>query len=114
MKSFYCFDGEEITLHDTEQQAFDAANAALADYRSDCEDGWNERVELVQWGVLAPIGASVQLNRTERCNLGYDGGPCDDDEMCDRPHDFDYTCDYRPAPLPSITQTDLAHRGRPA
>lgn len=92
---FYCFDGEEVTIHDTEQLARAAALQALAHYRADSEHGWSPDVEQIEYGRLVGIGGVIMTDRTERCDLGPDGGPCDDDELCDMPHDFDYTCDYQ-------------------
>lgn len=107
MKNYFCFDGEEMTFHDTEQEAMAEANAALERYRDCSPDGWPSEVDQVCYGRLVEMQAASQVNRQEKCNRGPDGGTCDDD-WCDLPHDFEYTCDYRLQPTRGNAWADVA------
>jgi hypothetical protein len=107
MKEFFCFDGEDITLHDTEQAAMAEANAALERYRDMSPDGWPSEVDQVCYGKLTEMQAASQVNRQEKCKLGPDDAPCEDD-WCDRPHEFEYTCDYQLKPAKAYATADRA------
>lgn len=107
MKEYYCFDGEEMTFHDTEQEAIAEANAALSRYRDCSPDGWPAETDQVCYGRLKEMQAAAQVNRQEKCNRGPDGGTCDD-EWCDLPHDFEYTCDYQLRPTAGNALADVA------
>ncbi len=57
---FFSFDGEIFDTHATEEQAREAAAAALADAQDRAGDGWPEWVGNICWG---PITERVVLTR---------------------------------------------------
>lgn len=52
--SEHCFEH-----HKTAQDAIDAAEAAIDDYRGDAGDGWSEETDSICWGVIMQISTKV-------------------------------------------------------
>ncbi len=79
--SEHCFEH-----HKTAQDAIDAAEAAIDDYRGDACDGWSEEVDSICWGVIIQTSTKVgERPRTE-------------DDHCDPA--IETVCDY--ALLPEV------------
>lgn len=68
-------------LFETEEQAKQYAEDAIAEYRGEACDGWNEQVDQVCWGVLSQY--------TVMC----DKRPIDPDSRHEA--QFSYMCDYQ-------------------
>lgn len=76
----------QFEWHKTANEAVEAAEAAIDDYRGDACDGWSEEVDSICWGVIMQTSTKVG----ER--------PRNDDDCCDP--SIDTVCDY--ALLPDI------------
>ncbi|UTJ46615.1 hypothetical protein NLZ15_17485 [Atlantibacter subterranea] len=76
----------QFEWHKTADEAVEAAEAAIDDYRGDACDGWSEEVDSICWGVIMQTSTKVG----ER--------PRNDDDCCDP--SIDTVCDY--ALLPDI------------
>lgn len=76
----------QFEWHKTADEAVEAAEAAIDDYRGDACDGWSEEVDSICWGVIMQTSTKVG----ER--------PRSDDDCCDP--SIDTVCDY--ALLPDI------------
>lgn len=72
--------------HKTAEEAVDAAEAAIDDYRGDACDGWSEEVDSICWGIIMQSSTKVG----ER--------PRNDEDHCDPA--INTICDY--ALLPNI------------
>lgn len=85
--SYFSYGSEHnFEWHKTAEEAVEAAEAAIDDYRGDACDGWSEEVDSICWGVIMQSSTKVG----ER--------PRNEDDCCDPA--IDTICDY--ALLPSI------------
>lgn len=85
--SYFSYGSEHnFEWHKTAEEAVEAAEAAIDDYRGDACDGWSEEVDSICWGVIMQSSAKVG----ER--------PRNEDDRCDPA--IDTVCDY--ALLPNI------------
>lgn len=76
----------QFEWHKTANEAVEAAEAAIDDYRGDACDGWSEEVDSICWGVI--MQTSTKVGERSR----------NDDDCCDP--SIDTVCDY--ALLPDI------------
>ena len=85
--SYFSYGSEHnFEWHKTAEEAVEAAEAAIDDYRGDACDGWSEEVDSVCWGIILQSSTKVgERPRTE-------------DDCCDPA--IDTICDY--ALLPNI------------
>lgn len=85
--SYFSYGSEHnFEWHKTAEEAAEAAEAAIDDYRGDACDGWSEEVDSVCWGIILQSSTKVgERPRTE-------------DDRCDPA--IDTICDY--ALLPNI------------
>jgi len=85
--SYFSYGSEHnFECHKTAEEAVEAAEAAIDDYRGDACDGWSEEVDSVCWGIILQSSTKVgERPRTE-------------DDRCDPA--IDTICDY--ALLPNI------------
>ena len=85
--SYFSYGSEyNFEWHKTAEEAAEAAEAAIDDYRGDACDGWSEEVDSVCWGIILQSSTKVgERPRTE-------------DDRCDPA--IDTICDY--ALLPNI------------
>lgn len=85
--SYFSYGSEHnFEWHKTAQEAVEAAEAAIDDYRGDACDGWSEEVDSICWGIIMQSSTKVG----ER--------PRNEDDRCDPA--IDTVCDY--ALLPNI------------
>jgi len=85
--SYFSYGSEHnFEWHKTAEEAAEAAEAAIDDYRGDACDGWSEEVDSVCWGVIMQSSTKVG----ER--------PRNEDDRCDPA--INTICDY--ALLPNI------------
>ncbi|AWT17930.1 hypothetical protein ACLH2F_07270 [Klebsiella grimontii] len=85
--SYFSYGSEHnFEWHKTAEEAVEAAEAAIDDYRGDACDGWSEEVDSVCWGIIMQSSTKVG----ER--------PRNEDDRCDPA--IDTVCDY--ALLPNI------------
>ncbi|QAR48334.1 hypothetical protein EQG67_07290 [Kosakonia cowanii] len=85
--SYFSYGSEHyFEYHKTAEEAVEAAEAAIDDYRGDACDGWSEEVDSICWGVIMQSSTKVG----ER--------PRNEDDRCDPA--IDTVCDY--ALLPNI------------
>ncbi|XEB81316.1 hypothetical protein ACAF59_06860 [Klebsiella aerogenes] len=85
--SYFSYGSEHnFEWHKTAEEAVEAAEAAIDDYRGDACDGWSEEVDSICWGVIMQSSTKVG----ER--------PRNEDDRCDP--SIDTVCDY--ALLPNI------------
>lgn len=85
--SYFSYGSEHnFEWHKTAEEAVEAAEAAIDDYRGDACDGWSEEVDSVCWGIIMQSSTKVG----ER--------PRNDEDRCDPA--IDTICDY--ALLPNI------------
>lgn len=89
--SYFSYGSEHnFEWHKTAEEAVEAAEAAIDDYRGDACDGWSEEVSSICWGVIMQTSTKVgERPRTE-------------DDCCDPA--IDTICDY--ALLPNIETPD--------
>jgi hypothetical protein len=71
---------QSFDWHKTKEEAIEAAEAAIDDYRGDACDGWSEETDSVCWGVILQQATKV------------DERPRTDDDKCDPA--IDTVCDY--------------------
>ena len=85
--SYFSYGSEHnFEWHKTAEEAVEAAEAAIDDYRGDACDGWSEEVDSICWGIIMQSSTKVG----ER--------PRNEDDRCDP--SIDTVCDY--ALLPNI------------
>lgn len=85
--SYFSYGSEHnFEWHKTAEEAVEAAEAAIDDYRGDACNGWSEEVDSICWGIIMQSSAKVG----ER--------PRNEDDCCDPA--IDTICDY--ALLPNI------------
>lgn len=85
--SYFSYGSEHnFEWHKTANEAAEAAEAAIDDYRGDACDGWSEEVDSICWGIIMQSSTKVG----ER--------PRNEDDRCDPA--IDMVCDY--ALLPNI------------
>ena len=85
--SYFSYGSEHnFEWHKTAEEAVEAAEAAIDDYRGEACDGWSEEVDSICWGIIMQSSTKVG----ER--------PRNEDDCCDPA--IDTVCDY--ALLPSI------------
>lgn len=85
--SYFSYGSEHnFEWHKTAEEAVEAAEAAIDDYRGDACDGWSEEVDSICWGIIMQSSTKVG----ER--------PRNEDDRCDP--ETDTICDY--ALLPNI------------
>ena len=85
--SYFSYGSEHnFEWHKTAEEAAEAAEAAIDDYRGDACDGWSEEVDSICWGIIMQSSTKVG----ER--------PRNEDDRCDPA--IDTICDY--ALLPNI------------
>lgn len=85
--SYFSYGSEHnFEWHKTAEEAVEAAEAAISDYRGDACDGWSEEVDSICWGIIMQSSTKVG----ER--------PRNEDDSCDP--SIDTVCDY--ALLPNI------------
>ncbi|HFK5751215.1 TPA: hypothetical protein ACG0LX_000354 [Enterobacter ludwigii] len=85
--SYFSYGSEHnFEWHKTAEEAVEAAEAAIDDYRGDACDGWSEEVDSICWGIIMQSSTKVG----ER--------PRNEDDRCDPA--IDTICDY--ALLPNI------------
>ncbi|EMO2041431.1 hypothetical protein RFH69_004885 [Klebsiella pneumoniae] len=85
--SYFSYGSEHnFEWHKTAEEAVEAAEAAIDDYRGDACDGWSEEVDSICWGIIMQSSTKVG----ER--------PRNEDDCCDPA--IDTVCDY--ALLPNI------------
>lgn len=61
--------------HKTAEDALEAAEAAIDDYRGDACDGWSEEVDSICWGIIMQSSTKVgerQRNKDDRCDPAID------------------------------------------
>lgn len=77
---WYVYDPEEgMDTYATEDEAREAAEAALEHFRDKSSDGWHEDMASLQWGRLVPHQWACEVNRRE----APEGS------------EHDYLCDYQ-------------------
>lgn len=85
--SYFSYGSEHnFEWHKTAEEAVEAAEAAIDDYRGEACDGWSEEVDSICWGIIMQSSTKVG----ER--------PRNEDDCCDPA--IDTVCDY--ALLPNI------------
>ena len=85
--SYFSYGSEHnFEWHKTAEEAVEAAEAAIDEYRGDACDGWSEEVDSICWGIIMQSSTKVG----ER--------PRNEDDCCDPA--IDTVCDY--ALLPNI------------
>jgi hypothetical protein len=93
--SYFSYGSEHsFEWHKTAEEAVEAAEAAIDDYRGDACDGWSEEVDSVCWGVIMQSSTKVG----ER--------PRSDEDRCDPA--IDTICDYALLPNIETPATDTA------
>ncbi|WP_230679514.1 hypothetical protein [Enterobacter kobei] len=70
--SYFSYGSEHnFEWHKTAEEAVDAAEAAIDDYRGDACDGWSEEVDSVCWGIIMQSTTKVgerPRNEDDRCD----------------------------------------------
>ncbi|ELJ5796968.1 hypothetical protein RS420_003945 [Enterobacter roggenkampii] len=70
--SYFSYGSEHnFEWHKTAEEAVEAAEAAIDDYRGDACDGWSEEVDSVCWGVIMQSSTKVgerPRNEDDRCD----------------------------------------------
>ncbi|HBS1999448.1 TPA: hypothetical protein MAD21_000367 [Klebsiella pneumoniae] len=91
--SYFSYGSEHnFEWHKTAEEAVEAAEAAIDDYRGDACDGWSEEVDSICWGIIMQSSTKVG----ER--------PRNEDDRCDPA--IDTVCDYALLPNIETTATD--------
>ncbi|MGJ3447071.1 hypothetical protein [Enterobacter sp. PTB] len=91
--SYFSYGSEHnFEWHKTAEEAVEAAEAAIDDYRGDACDGWSEEVDSVCWGIIMQSSTKVG----ER--------PRNEDDRCD--HAINTICDYALLPNVETPATD--------
>ncbi len=62
---YFSFDGEEFEIHNTEQEARDCAEDAIANYRDEAMDGWADESMHVCWGKVTQFVKVTEERRVE-------------------------------------------------
>ncbi|HHG6962968.1 TPA: hypothetical protein ACPXRM_001726 [Klebsiella pneumoniae] len=91
--SYFSYGSEHgFEWHKTENEAIEAAESAIDDYRGDACDGWNEEVDSICWGIIMQSSTMVgERPRTE-------------EDRCDSA--IDTICDYALLPAIDTPATD--------
>ncbi len=70
--SYFSYGSEHnFEWHKTAEEAVEAAEAAIDDYRGDACDGWSEEVDSVCWGIIMQSSTKVgerPRNEDDRCD----------------------------------------------
>lgn len=91
--SYFSYGSEHnFEWHKTAEEAVEAAEAAIDDYRGDACDGWSEEVDSICWGIIMQSSTKVG----ER--------PRNEDDRCDPA--IDTICDYALLPNIETSATD--------
>lgn len=91
--SYFSYGSEHnFEWHKTSEEAVEAAEAAIDDYRGDACDGWSEEVDSICWGIIMQSSTKVG----ER--------PRNEDDRCDPA--IDTVCDYALLPNIETSATD--------
>lgn len=74
--SYFSYGSEHnFEWHKTAEEAAEAAEAAIDDYRGDACDGWSEEVDSICWGIIMQSSTKVgerQRNEDDRCDPAID------------------------------------------
>lgn len=74
--SYFSYGSEHnFEWHKTAEEAVEAAEAAIDDYRGDACDGWSEEVDSICWGIIMQSSTKVgerQRNEDDRCDPAID------------------------------------------
>lgn len=93
--SYFSYGSEHnFECHKTAEEAVEAAEAAIDDYRGDACDGWSEEVDSICWGIIMQSSTKVG----ER--------PRNEDDCCDPA--INTICDYALLPNIETLATDAA------
>lgn len=93
---FFSYGSEHgFEQYKTAQEAIEAAEAAIDDYRGDACDGWSEEVDSICWGIV--LQSSTKVGERPRA----------EDDSCDPA--IDTVCDF--ALLPEIKVSAVATGG---
>ncbi|HDZ2036397.1 TPA: hypothetical protein RRZ60_003073 [Klebsiella pneumoniae] len=96
--SYFSYGSEHnFEWHKTAEEAVEAAEAAIDDYRGDACDGWSEEVDSICWGIIMQSSTKVG----ER--------PRNEDDSCDPA--IDTVCDYALLPNIETPATDRIYAG---
>lgn len=96
--SYFSYGSEHnFEWHKTAEEAVEAAESAIDDYRGDACDGWSEEVDSICWGIIMQSSTKVG----ER--------PRNEDDRCDPA--IDTVCDYALLPNIETPATDLIVAG---
>ncbi|MHB2213294.1 hypothetical protein ACX64P_07525 [Raoultella ornithinolytica] len=96
--SYFSYGSEHnFEWHKTAEEAVEAAEAAIEDYRGDACDGWSEEVDSICWGIIMQSSTKVG----ER--------PRNEDDRCDP--SIDTVCDYALLPNIETHATDRIYAG---
>ncbi|MFK5043614.1 hypothetical protein ACI4CD_07525 [Klebsiella pneumoniae] len=91
--SYFSYGSEHnFEWHKTAEEAVEAAEAAIDDYRGEACDGWSEEVDSICWGIIMQSSTKVG----ER--------PRNEDDRCDP--SIDTVCDYVLLPNIETPATD--------
>ncbi|HFD3344551.1 hypothetical protein B6I46_22765 [Klebsiella pneumoniae] len=92
--SYFSYGSEHnFEWHKTAEEAVEAAEAAIDDYRGDACDGWSEEVDSICWGIIMQSSTMVgERPRTE-------------EDRCDS--SIDTICDYALLPAIETPATDV-------
>ncbi len=91
--SYFSYGSEHnFEWHKTAEEAVEAAEAAIDDYRGDACDGWSEEVDSICWGIIMQSSTKVG----ER--------PRNEEDRCDPA--IDTICDYALLPNIETPETD--------
>lgn len=91
--SYFSYGSEHnFEWHKTAEEAVEAAEAAIDDYRGDACDGWSEEVDSICWGIIMQSSTKVG----ER--------PRNEDDCCDPA--INTICDYALLPIIETPATD--------
>lgn len=76
MSKYFSYDQEcGFEWHETEEEAIQAAQDYIDDYRSNAGDGWSEAVESVCWGLIKQVAQAY--------GMSADDSPDSDKEYAD-------------------------------
>ncbi|CAH5717347.1 hypothetical protein AI2943V1_3552 [Klebsiella oxytoca] len=96
--SYFSYGSEHnFEWHKTAEEAVEAAEAAIDDYRGEACDGWSEEVDSICWGIIMQSSTKVG----ER--------PRNEDDCCDPA--IDTVCDYALLPNIETPATDRIYAG---
>jgi len=74
--SYFSYGSEHnFEWHKTAEEAIEAAEAAIDDYRGDACDGWSEEVDSICWGIIMQSSTKVgerPRNEDDRCDPAID------------------------------------------